>query len=241
MRKENTFKVPNQLISDGNLSFTARRMGVVLYSRINRFGTCRKSLHTLAELACCAVATAHKAISELEGAGYITRSRHYRFDPDLQRPVYDCNTYHCPLVTKSFTLVPRRVFQHDLSASSFILCMYLFQQAGNNRRAFPSISLMGDALAMGRSTVCRCLRLLRAGALWLVQTCRKLSRDLSCNSYYVLHDSACAPVEAEAHAGDDTPFGRVRQTVGRILAAPLRLLHSIRTAAGKARLSLANG
>jgi len=74
-----TFKLPNQLITDASISFSARRLGAVLYSRRNAFGFCRKSsLATLASLSKLSVTTARKAISELSDAGYVAHLNTYR-------------------------------------------------------------------------------------------------------------------------------------------------------------------
>ncbi|MEM5769369.1 MAG: hypothetical protein AAGU32_13910 [Bacillota bacterium] len=49
-RRKPSFKVPNRLIQDGALSFSARRVGAVLYSRRSRLGACKRSLAYLARL-----------------------------------------------------------------------------------------------------------------------------------------------------------------------------------------------
>jgi len=79
-----TFKLPNQLTTDASLSFSARRLGAVLYSRRNAFGFCQKSLATLASLSKLSVTTARKVISELSDAGYIDT---YRYNERLGRMV----------------------------------------------------------------------------------------------------------------------------------------------------------
>ncbi|MEM5769909.1 MAG: helix-turn-helix domain-containing protein [Bacillota bacterium] len=73
-----SFEGPNRLIQDGALSFSARRVGAVLYSHRNRLGACKRSLAYLAKQACCSVTTVRKAPEELEDAKYITQTKNRR-------------------------------------------------------------------------------------------------------------------------------------------------------------------
>lgn len=198
-----SFQVPNRLILAATLSASARRMGAVLYSRRNRLGACRKSQSTLAALAGCSVTTARKALGELERAGYITKTRHYKYDETKGRLVYDQYTYHCDLgFHGGFTLVPRDLFGHTLISSAFVLCLYLYLRAGNRNRAFPSLNTICKDLWMGKATVCRALKALGAAGRIYAQHCLKTNRAFSKNSYIFL----CNPDYAvAAHAAQDVP------------------------------------
>lgn len=195
MRKTNrktTFKIPNRLILDGTLSYSARRMGAVLYSRRNPLGSCRKSLATLAGLVVCSISTVRKALEELETAGYIERRKHYKYNEAKGRMVYDQYTYHCNLSFHGgFTLIPRDLFCHPLKSSGFTVALYLYYQAGNRRRAFPSLRRMCRDLWMGAATVCRALRQLDAAGLVYVEACVKSNHAFANNSYFILC-AACA-------------------------------------------------
>ncbi len=96
-RSHAAFKLPNELILDASLSFSARRLGAVLHSCRNPFGCCRKSLDTLAALVGMSVTTARKAISELSDAGYIAHINTYRYNERLGRMVYAVGVYQCLL------------------------------------------------------------------------------------------------------------------------------------------------
>ena len=201
-RWEPSFKVPNRLIMDFSLSFSARRMGAVLFSRRNHLGACRRSQASLAKLAGCSVTTARKALQELEDAGYITRSQNHRYNETLGRLVYDQYTYHCDLrFHGGFTLVPWNLFGHPLKSSAFVLCLYLYLQAGNKYRAFPSLNLICKDLGIGKATVCRALRELRDIGRIYSEFCIKMNHAYSRNSYYLIRNAVCCPDAVPAAQG----------------------------------------
>lgn len=194
-----SYKVPNRLILDGSLSFSARRMGAVLYGHRNPLGACRKSLNRLAALASCTVSTARKALEELESSGYITRCRHYRYDEKQRRLVYDQYTYHCDLrFDGGYTLIPRNLFGYELKNSAFVLCLYLYLRAGNGTRAFPSLNRTSRELWMAISTVCRALKALTGAGIILAQICIKANRAHSNNSYFFLCNRSAAVSAAQS-------------------------------------------
>ncbi len=212
MRCHNTFKLPNSLILDGSLSYSARRMGAVLFAHRNPLGACKKSLAQLASLAACSVPTARKSLLELENAGYVERCRNYRFDEDLGRKVYDRTVYHCALSFRGgFTLIPRTLFSYpELRNSSFAVALYLFFRAGCRRRAFPSLRRVCRELWMSSATLCRALRQLNATSLFLVRRCLKRDRAFSCNSYFL-----CANTVSGLRRS-------LRRFLRRLLSAPSR-------------------
>lgn len=195
------FKLPNLLILDGSLSFSARKMGAVIYGHRNALGACRKSLARLAVLASCSIATARKALEELENGKYITRCRNYRYNEKLNRMVYDKYTYHCDIrFDGGYTLIPRTIFGHELKNSTFALCLYLYLQAGNGTKAFPSLNQTSKELWMAVSTVCRAFKALANNGVILAQFCIKANRAHGNNSYYFLCISAVT-----APAAQDVP------------------------------------
>jgi len=75
---------------------------------------------------------------------------------------YGKTTYACLLpVAKNYTLIPLEIFKWKLPCGAFCVCLCLLQQAGNNKKAFPSIRSIVKLLAMGYSTVCRALEAIR--------------------------------------------------------------------------------
>lgn len=216
-----TFKVPNRLILDGSLSFSARRMGAVIYGHRNALGACRKSLARLSALASCSIATARKALEELERGKYITRYRNFRYDEKLNRMVYDKYTYHCDIrFDGGYTLIPRTLFGHELKNSTFALCLYLYLRAGNGTRAFPSLNRTSRELWMAVSTVCRALKALSLAGVILAQLCIKANRAHANNSYFFL---CVSPVTAQA-AQDDPINVTLISTPSRLITLPYRCL-----------------
>ena len=186
-----TTKIPNQLIQDTSLSFSARRPGAVLYGHSNRLGCCRKSLATLATLSKLSVTTVQKAINELSSAGYIAHIKTYRYNEQLGRMVYAVGIYHCLLpVSRDFTLVPRALFDTPLQGSAFVAALYLYQQTGNGSRCFPSLNAICRGMGASVSTVCRAVKALGIVRLFLALHCKKVNQAYSSNSYFILFRSA---------------------------------------------------
>lgn len=202
-RHHSTFRIPNQLILDQALSFSARRLGAVLYSRRNPLGCCRKSLATLANLSGLSVTTTRKAIDELSDAGYIAHIRTYRYNEQLGRMVYAIGVYQCLLSTaKSFTSVPWRIFDAPMTSSAFVTALYLYYQAGNSFRCFPSLVTICRSIGASMATVCRARKLLDTVRLFCVLQCKKLNRAFSSNSYHVLQT---VPGVCDANSSDPQP------------------------------------
>ncbi len=190
-RYHSIFRIPNQLILDQSLSFSARRLGAVLYSRRNPLGCCRKSLAALANLSGLSVTTTRKAIDELSAAGYIAHIHTYRYNEQLGRMVYAIGVYQCLLSTaKGFTSVPWKLFDAPMTNSAFVAALYLYYQAGNSSRCFPSLVAICQGIGASMATVCRARKLLDTVRLFCILQCKKLNRAFSSNSYHVLQTAA---------------------------------------------------
>ncbi|MFR1595507.1 MAG: hypothetical protein ACLSU2_07795 [Oscillospiraceae bacterium] len=186
MRKS-YFKAPNSLICNDALSFTARRVGMLFFAYCNALGGCRKSYEAIAALARCSVATAVKAVRELQEAGYIAVKNTKYYSGKLERTVYGKNTYtvNLALLQQGYTIFNRAIFSQELTDSAFIVFCAVVICAGNEHRAFPSISALQKKTGAVRSTVCAGLRLLKAIKTLLVQLCIKKNREHSRNSYHI--------------------------------------------------------
>lgn len=186
-RYHSTFRIPNQLIVDATLSFSARRLGATLYSHSNPLGCCRKSLAKLAELSGLSVTTTRKAIVELSDAGYVAHIHTYRYNEQLGRMVYAIGVYQCLLPTaKGYTLVPWKIFDAPMTSSAFVAALYLYYQAGNSSRCWPSLAAICQGIGASLATVCRARKLLDTVRLFCILQCKKLNRAFSSNSYHVL-------------------------------------------------------
>lgn len=220
MRSGHTFRIPNSLILDAALGFNARRMGAVLYSRRNAQGTCRKSLQELARLTHCTVSTARDALSQLAAHGYISYVKPSRYDAGMGRAVHAKTIYTCNLALLArFTMVPRTIFDRQIRPSSFLVLMYLYLQAGNGTRAFPSLRFMAKKLGMAKSSVCRALNELEHARAIYVQTCIKANHSHSDNSYYFLCQSTGAAEQLHiAHPRRPRTHRRAVERLGVLLA-----------------------
>lgn len=216
---ESKIKVPNRLIQDATLSFSARRLGAVLYSRRNHAGFCHKSLSALSALSRLSVKTVQTALGELISHGYIVRIKSYRYNETLGRAVFAVSSYRCELATdKDYTLIPRRLFNADLQSSAFVTALYIYQQMGNKTRCFPSLSMIANAIGASISTVCRAIKAVER--LFYRKPCKKVNHAFASNSYHFLHDASKAEtVDQEAV--------RTRRTIRRLLTSfASRLQHS---------------
>lgn len=231
-RYHSTFKIPNQLILDQSLSFSARRLGTVLYSRCNPLGCCRKSLATLANLSGLSVTTTRKAIDELSDAGYIVHIHTYRYNEQLGRMVYAIGVYQCLLSTaKGFTLVPWKIFDAPMPSRAFVTALYLYYQAGNNFRCFPSLAAICQGIGASMATICRVSRILNTVCLFCILQCRKLNRAFSNNSYHILQ---MAPGVRDASSSDPQPSPQLI----RMAPFPCLLKHIIQSRAFQVLFSL---
>lgn len=190
MRKS-YFKAPNSLICNDALSFTARRVGMAFFAYCNALGGCRKSYETIAALARCSVATAVKAVRELQEAGYIAVKNTKYYSGKLKRTVYGKNTYtvDLALLQQGYTIFNRAIFSQELIDSAFIVFCAVVICAGNGGRAFPSISALQKKTGAVRSIVCAGLKLLKTLKNLLVQLCVKKNREHTANSYILCNTS----------------------------------------------------
>ena len=187
VKKRQLYRIPNRLMNDAALTYSARQAGNALYSKRSRLGQCVMSLAYLAKVSACSIPTVRKAVEELENAGYIRRCRNYQYSEQAGCVTYARTTYVCTLSTaRDYTLVPREViYSWALTSGAFCVCLCLFQQAGNSGRAFPAIRRIAQLFGMGYATVCQALALLRNQRLALVLHCKKRNHAFSMNSYFM--------------------------------------------------------
>ena len=188
MKKQLTFKVPNALICDVQLTLTARIVATVLYAHCTPLGYCHKSLNKLSALSGCSVSTIGRAMQELEEAGWITAKRTYVWSIRLGRRVYGPTEYSVkPLPQKGWTYIPRDYLKNTgMTPASFVIGLYLYIAVGNReRRAFPSIAKIAAAVGVAERTVCRALHQIRRLKEFLVTHCRRLRGDFAANNYHI--------------------------------------------------------
>jgi DNA-binding MarR family transcriptional regulator len=202
------FKMPNKLLLDKDLSFSTRILGAALYSRINRLNTCRKSLKELAALCHRSEGNVETGLKELEKHGYITRQKRSWYHYGRGRMEKARTVYTCAPITGGFTIVPRSVFQYDLTPSRTLVLLYLCLHTGE-REAFPSYTRIARDLHMSRSTATDSAKELDSLGILYIRNCIKANGSYSNNSYFFLHQTTGA-------AERSSEAGRVRPRVRRL-------------------------
>ena len=191
MKTYNKFKMPNAIITNHAINYSTKRVAAVLFCHSTRTGMYRKSLAGLAELSRLSIPTVRKALADLERAGYINRKKCYVYDDVLKRSIYTQTEYSCQITYQgSFTFIPRSLLTKELTPATFAVSLFLYQQMGNDHRAWPSIAKIGSMLDMGIASVCRALATIRNVGIFFVQHCKKVNCSFSHNSYFLLHVAA---------------------------------------------------
>ena len=185
--------VPNRLIEDCSLKHTTKRIAVALLMENRRRSGCiRISLEDLAKRSGCGVSTVQKGLRELTAHGYVTQERNSYYSLTLGRRIYTKNTYRMEHISGGYTLVPRSALRRrgkrGSAHASFSVLIYLYRCAGRSGRAYPSLRHMADKLrgcGASKASVCRALAMLEEELTLIRRECRRMRRDLSCNSYFL--------------------------------------------------------
>ena len=156
----------------------------------------RKTIAVITKNGLCSRQTAYSAIEELQSRGILKLVRTYRKSNCLGQIVRAANEYHiCIKALKNgkagYTRIPRSLLALPLTHSAFLIAVSLYQLAGKDGRAFPSLSKLSQDLRLSRSTVCVALQQLRAVGEFIRVHCRRmsdrtgmLSHCFAANSYY---------------------------------------------------------
>lgn len=225
MKRGFTFKIPNQLLLDGALNAYTRRIGILLFSRINAHSSCCKSLEELARLSDCCVETVKGALTKLENLGYIHRQKRLRYHAGQGRMVHSKTQYTCNtrLLSDGYTLLPRSIFQFKLTARAFLMLSYFHYQSGSKGRAFPGLSLIAKDLNMAHSTVCMGLNDLKAASVIYVQHCINANGSFNFNSYFFLNHTPAHDSENGDMESKDISCTLCCQTTGAAMRRPMPL------------------
>lgn len=210
------FKMPNNLLCDKGLSFTARILGISLYCRKNRLNACRKSLKELADFCRLSEGTVEKGLKQLEQRGYLSRRKCSRFHRGRGRRENAKTVYFCAPIKGGFTFVPRSVFQHDLNPSRFLVLLEMYFHTGE-REAFPSYTRISKDLHMSRNTAMDSVKELNDRNILYTRSCMKRNGAYSNNSYFFLHQTTGA-------AAHSPVVPKTRPRVRRLSRARLGIL-----------------
>lgn len=179
--------VPNNLITNANLSYTAKRVAFVLLLLAGRKGRyVTVSFAALARLCRCSTTTVQKAVKELCAQGYLLKSNRYHFDQKQNRFVYAANHYLWLRREGGYILISREILSYDLTPAAFVTLLYLYRCAGRKGRAFPSLNWIAKAgLNMAKSTVCMALKALRLLQAVVRHKCVTRNHCHASSSYYL--------------------------------------------------------
>ena len=205
MYLHNVAAIPNELINDTKMQYTTKKVATVLLLLAGRKGrSITANFAQLAELTSFSTTTVQQAIRELICAGYITKSRNYRYSDALGRLVFTANTYTWHRRIGGYTLVRKEILDYDLTPSAFANLLFLYRCAGREGRAFPSIRRIAGRLKivqavcldMAKSTVCVALKALRLTQAVVRHYCRTKKKCFSSNSYYMTNMVVSTPAKS---------------------------------------------
>lgn len=179
--------VPNSLIADKALSYSAKRVALVLLllsGRKNRSVTV--SFAVLAKQAQCSTTTAQKAVRELCALGYLQKKHRFSQREKWNHLIYAANSYLWLYREGGYTLISRDVLAYPLKPAAFAVLLYLYQCAGRKGRAFPSLRRIANkGLQMAKSTVCLAIKALKRLQAIVCHRCFTKRRCYASSSYYL--------------------------------------------------------
>ena len=227
MKKRSYFKCPNALIRDDRLSYTARRVGCVLFAFSNAFGVCRKGYAEIARFADVSAATVKSAVNALARLGYLTVAPTKRYCAGIGGVGYGKNEYalNLSVLRKGYTRVSRDVFGYELTASAFVVYLAILMFQGGRNRAWPSIAKLQKATGAVCSTICAGLKLLRKLPTLLVQRFVKPDGAFAANSYQpatAFIGASCAENAGEVRE-DDRLISRLYSIIDALFSQGVRL------------------
>lgn len=194
MQKKKYVVVPNDLIDDTVMHYTAKIIYIILAFARRKSGIIKLTISELVQQSGFCEATVLQAIKELEESSFIQKKRNWRFSFTLNRVVNTANTYKLrENITNGYTLISSEILAMELTPATFCVLLFLYRCAGKDGRAYPSIRYIsgawkektGRGLFMGKSTVIRALKVLSKMQAIIKQYCQCQSGKLSANSYYM--------------------------------------------------------
>lgn len=147
-----TFYLPIRLITHDLLSYSARRLGAILYGACDENGSLCVTLEALSGHSGLAVCTVRKAVDQLEYYGVLTRRKQPRAGI----------LYYLNMENESI-LIPRSLLlDSTISSSAFIVRLYRYYLS-SGKQGSPSLKGTSAAVHMAKSTVCTAVKRIRQG------------------------------------------------------------------------------
>lgn len=186
-KREQFIKMPNSIIKDTTLPYSAKRVLCALLSRV-KGNSARITIKRLAVLSGCSVATVSSSLSLLCEKGIISKEKNTAYNRILGIVANSSNCYTVlTALNKDYTQIPTRAIQSDITHSAFALYCYIKMVGGNNGKSYPSLAKMQRELQMAMSTICSSIKQLRDTTLLNVMHSITVLGDFACNTYQVLN------------------------------------------------------
>lgn len=184
---KNCFKLPNSLIADTTIPYSAKSVCAVIYAYKDEHNEAMISAKKICKILHCDANLVFNALNILEKKGYIRRKRNYRNNNETRKLQYDKNSYVCLLdMSADFTFVPRSSLYIKTTYASFSLYLYLLNQGFRKGRAFPSINKIINAVGISKSTILRAAEMLQAVGLIIKQQCKTVKNCFTSSSYFLV-------------------------------------------------------
>lgn len=181
--KQQFFKMPNSLILDQSLTYSAKKICSKLYSLKNyRY---KVTINNICKKSKASQPTVYKVLKQLESQGYLHRVKNCIWNENLSRVVWDRNSYVCNVSTQSnFTMIPMDIFNYNLTFGAFTLYCYLKMVCGQKSHTFPSYSKIYKDIGMSKSAVQQAIHQLKDENLIHSENCVKQNGTFANNSYF---------------------------------------------------------
>lgn len=126
----NSFKLPNRVVTDKTLDYSARHLAALLYMVQEQEEECVRSLKQLCEASSYSVATVAKGIRQLRQQGYLSVQKKRRNGKYV-------NSYHMQLDEEACTDISPEVLAGAAKNMRIVMYLYLLTQAHGD----PSVTI----------------------------------------------------------------------------------------------------
>lgn len=118
----NSFKLPNRVVTDKTLDYSARHLAALMYMIQEQEKECVRSLKQLCEVSGYSVATVTKAVRQLCQQGYLSVQKKRRKGKYV-------NAYHIRLNEEACTVISSKVLAGAAKNMRMVMYLYLLIQA----------------------------------------------------------------------------------------------------------------
>ena len=119
----NSFKLPNRVVTDKKLSYSARHIAAIMYMIQEQEGSCVRGLYQLCEISSYSIVTVVKSISQLRQQGYLSVQHGKKGNRNC------VNSYHMQTNEWPCTDISPKVFAEGARNMRVVIYLYLLIQA----------------------------------------------------------------------------------------------------------------